>query len=145
MSEETNVQLVYTGVRVGDGQKPLHTWARPDDLEDVVTFSRSVARGAVVGGVYEFTTPGEGQYYTGGAKAPRWVRQFDQLELVSVWEAEHRLAQAITGSPAAAKAAAAASGAGVGDLTLDQLAKMMTRRTGNSRRALLAVVLDYIT
>ena len=101
MSEETEkktpnpiaTEMVFCGIRLGTGNKPKYAWAEVNEPELVGTYSKNLVN-ASIGNIYQIFKDGDSAY-TSGKFLPRYLRQFDNKELISQWIIKAEAAKSI--------------------------------------------------
>lgn len=132
-------EWIYIGTRADHKGKQYYAWLDKDGEEHL--FSK--LRGSFIGGIYTVCV----WRREGGLSVspnPTFVRTSDDKRIPE-WESQHVTAQTMLGAVARERRAKRED-AGIGDLTLKELAfEMKKMHTMPRRNALLASIIGYLT
>lgn len=140
--ESHKEEWIYQGVRLNSKDKAVHQWKTPRRGE--LWFAKNIVSYSPIGAVYEMTCLPSGSYYTGGDRAPHYLRTLSYEERIDD-SVKTREAQTRLMAISAAKRAKADNGGDVGKMTLAEIARRYRRAVmPDARAGLLALVIGYV-
>lgn len=133
---------VYEGRRLNSKNKLMSTWLREGE-EKPSWFDGKTVSGAIVGGIYELSTQTREDGVTVRFGSATFIERVTDEVLMARLRAEDRAANIENEAIAAQKKLAKDNG-DIGDLTLQELRKIMHNSMPARRTAMAAVVLNYL-